>query len=257
MYDPKIGRWISEDPIVFQAADAYLYRYVRNNPVNVIDPSGLQGTNEEGICAEAPEETAVSLKAQKVLGPAAGENGAFVWMVTWDVQPKANKDRGGWVIQHIKMKYNITGKDITERIDGDWYEAWRVEPGTTDVEKPHVPKKLTLEFLKQIDKKTTEVPKYNDIFWHANYGNVDTTGRFVANGEAFYFPDLELPGKFKRNNPDVPGASNLRSIPTEGNAKLIENLFDKNKHSAGVRRRLAAEWKNGGEVKFEPDEEKK
>ncbi len=41
MYDPTIGRWISEDPIGFEAADPNLYRYVGNNPTNATDPSGL------------------------------------------------------------------------------------------------------------------------------------------------------------------------------------------------------------------------
>lgn len=41
MYDPTIGRWISEDPIGFEAADPNLYRYVENNPTNATDPSGL------------------------------------------------------------------------------------------------------------------------------------------------------------------------------------------------------------------------
>ena len=40
-YDCGIGRWISQDPIGFGAGDANLYRYVRNNPVNAVDPSGF------------------------------------------------------------------------------------------------------------------------------------------------------------------------------------------------------------------------
>lgn len=40
-FDPRIGRWLSEDPIGFQAADPNLYRYVGNNPTNATDPSGL------------------------------------------------------------------------------------------------------------------------------------------------------------------------------------------------------------------------
>jgi RHS repeat-associated protein len=31
-YDPVVGRWLSEDPIGFEAADANLYRYVENMP---------------------------------------------------------------------------------------------------------------------------------------------------------------------------------------------------------------------------------
>ena len=39
-YDPTIGRFISEDPIAFDGGDANLYRYVENDPVGAIDPSG-------------------------------------------------------------------------------------------------------------------------------------------------------------------------------------------------------------------------
>ncbi|MBI2807733.1 MAG: RHS repeat-associated core domain-containing protein [Planctomycetes bacterium] len=41
MYDPTIGRWISEDPIEFAGGDTNLYRYVHNGPANFTDPSGL------------------------------------------------------------------------------------------------------------------------------------------------------------------------------------------------------------------------
>ena len=40
-YDPSVGRWMSEDPIGFEAGDANLYRYVGNSPTNWIDPGGL------------------------------------------------------------------------------------------------------------------------------------------------------------------------------------------------------------------------
>jgi hypothetical protein len=43
MYDPKVGRWLSEDPLGFRAGDTNLSRYVSNNPVNMVDPSGLAG----------------------------------------------------------------------------------------------------------------------------------------------------------------------------------------------------------------------
>jgi hypothetical protein len=46
MYDPKPGRWLSQDPIGFDAGDANLYRYVGNNPPNGIDPSGLQSITD-------------------------------------------------------------------------------------------------------------------------------------------------------------------------------------------------------------------
>src|SRR5438105_2734661 len=39
-YDPKAGRWISQDPIGFWGGDANLYRYVGNSPTRYSDPSG-------------------------------------------------------------------------------------------------------------------------------------------------------------------------------------------------------------------------
>ena len=41
-YDPKVGRFISEDPIGFKGGDVNLYVYVGNNPINLIDPLGLK-----------------------------------------------------------------------------------------------------------------------------------------------------------------------------------------------------------------------
>src|SRR5947209_4115396 len=40
MYDPRIGRWLTMDPIGFDAGDPNLYRYVNNNATNLRDPSG-------------------------------------------------------------------------------------------------------------------------------------------------------------------------------------------------------------------------
>jgi RHS repeat-associated protein len=49
-YDAATGRWISQDPIGFDAGDSNLYRYVRNRPDSWIDPSGWfqtsSGTNQ-------------------------------------------------------------------------------------------------------------------------------------------------------------------------------------------------------------------
>ena len=40
-YDPTIGRFISQDPMSFDAGDTNLYRYVGNNPMTFTDPTGM------------------------------------------------------------------------------------------------------------------------------------------------------------------------------------------------------------------------
>jgi RHS repeat-associated protein len=41
-YDPDIGRWTAKDPILFAGGDTDLYGYVLSNPVNCVDPLGLE-----------------------------------------------------------------------------------------------------------------------------------------------------------------------------------------------------------------------
>lgn len=40
-YDPRTGRFLTPDPMLFDPGDTNLYRYVYNDPVNRVDPSGF------------------------------------------------------------------------------------------------------------------------------------------------------------------------------------------------------------------------
>jgi RHS repeat-associated protein len=40
LYNPATGRWMSQDPMGFDAGDSNLYRYVNNAPTDATDPSG-------------------------------------------------------------------------------------------------------------------------------------------------------------------------------------------------------------------------
>jgi RHS repeat-associated protein len=41
-YDASTGRWMSQDPMGFDAGDSNLYRYANNGAINSTDPTGLQ-----------------------------------------------------------------------------------------------------------------------------------------------------------------------------------------------------------------------
>lgn len=50
-YNPTVGRWTAKDPIQFGGGDSNLYGYVLQDPVNLIDSTGLQAT-DDCVCRE-------------------------------------------------------------------------------------------------------------------------------------------------------------------------------------------------------------
>ncbi|MFM6623632.1 MAG: RHS repeat domain-containing protein, partial [Dolichospermum sp.] len=48
-YDANTGRFLSEDPIGFNSEDTNLYRYVKNSPINFIDPNGKEALTIGGV----------------------------------------------------------------------------------------------------------------------------------------------------------------------------------------------------------------
>ncbi len=52
-YDPRVGRWLTEDPTGYSAGDMNLYRYCGNSPVDLVDPSGLCYSGLVGSVASA------------------------------------------------------------------------------------------------------------------------------------------------------------------------------------------------------------
>ncbi len=74
-YDPGIGRFLTHDPL----PGANLYAYVGNNPVNFVDPTGLQGTSDAALAACAAAAvyggTAAAAGAETVVVPVGSAGG--------------------------------------------------------------------------------------------------------------------------------------------------------------------------------------
>jgi RHS repeat-associated protein len=67
-YHPGLGRFMSEDPKLFDAGDYNLFRYCHNDPIDNLDPMGLQDT----VATYSPRETSQLKEAvQEALRQAA------------------------------------------------------------------------------------------------------------------------------------------------------------------------------------------
>jgi RHS repeat-associated protein len=164
-YDPTAGRWISQDPLGFDAGDNNLYRYTKNESVSGTDSSGLFGRFRGGPilrfprfpvrrgpswgCPCPPETTnpspggSIDGNAQKsditistYRGPVYGKWGTYVWGVNFTLKRPADSEDGGWVVQHVIKSKTIVGQEANRL---DYWEAWRVFPGDTDVPKGALP----------------------------------------------------------------------------------------------------------------------
>jgi RHS repeat-associated protein len=54
MYDPTLGRWTTMDPKGFGAGDTDLYRFAGNAPEGEVDPTGLEGSNDQSVFNVSP-----------------------------------------------------------------------------------------------------------------------------------------------------------------------------------------------------------
>jgi RHS repeat-associated protein len=74
-YDASIGRWISKDPILFGGGQGNLFVYVGDDPINLIDPTGLSAASSGAVVGCAAGAAAVGATCA---GVAVGTGGVLV-----------------------------------------------------------------------------------------------------------------------------------------------------------------------------------
>jgi len=145
-YDPRVGRFLTKDPIELAEGDVNLYRYVINNPINLIDPYGLHersywhlhSTNDAGYYA----------LTIPFIGP-------IIYYPPYDRLSPIEQES----IDYHELLHKKYGPFMSER------EVWRKE----------------IEFIqKQIDQLPADDPnkailenwkKLNEEKWNEKYGN--------------------------------------------------------------------------------------
>jgi len=122
-YDAEVGRFISEDPIAFDAGDANLYRYVGNNSGNGTDPWGLaklaHGGNEgDGVYVQYTGSESSSTVYEYKVGYLVNYYG------TWFIRGRNEKGTMTWGSEYISLK---DAKEWAAPLYGldAWPDKWR------------------------------------------------------------------------------------------------------------------------------------
>ena len=115
-YDPETGRWTAKDPIGFLGGDLDLYGYGLNDPVNWIDPLGL----EADPCPPETKEPGVPWWAKPFWTPAAPVVEVWEWERTGTNPPEPWLKAGyvGPVDVYFRNRFHYEQR-------GQWIWEWR------------------------------------------------------------------------------------------------------------------------------------
>jgi RHS repeat-associated protein len=129
-YDPATKRWMSQDPLGFDAGDSNLYRYVFNSPQCNVDPSG------KDIWVEGPSGSEPWGHRSLCIGDPNGEYKSYsfgsVSGAGWDLRAWVgavyeDTEKGGAIISDYYLKCSPeTDKKLQAKYDNmigdeDWY----------------------------------------------------------------------------------------------------------------------------------------
>jgi len=106
-YDPETGRWTTKDPILFFGGSSNLYAYTLEDPVNEVDPDGLQPVNLGGGWTGRIDRFNFGGRASHevhVFDPTGREVGIF--------------GREGWIGKHGFAEAPSIPRDVLNRLNG-------------------------------------------------------------------------------------------------------------------------------------------
>jgi RHS repeat-associated protein len=224
-YDPRTGRWMSQDPLGFDAGDSNLYRYVHNQPTERMDPSGL-----------------IDVKVVEVNAPILGLRGAFAWPVRYKLEDgKASATLGGWIAQHVTMKIRVNGVTPAGFPDQNYWEAFKIDKGGTATSS-YRPGDISARAMRDAGLGRATTIAATD--WFGVNKNFDscTSGTIQFTGEV-YFLDAVPPGALGwKPRPESP-AGNAPSIDvTPMNEKEILAKVMKYAVAGPVPHNITIEW---------------
>ena len=171
------GRFMSRDPLDYDAGDMNLYAYIGDRPTRETDPTGLVRT----------------LQIQNEQGPTPGKCGRMELVIHWLLSEASKK--GGHVIQFITFEWSVKDCDNNSVPNADprtsplrYWEVWPIAADNTQSNEP------------------ARDPSSDTWFWPNNlpWGGNCTKGNVSITAKARFYEALTpLPGNFgfRRNNP--------------------------------------------------------
>ena len=129
-YDPRLGRFLTRDPLGFAAGDPNLYRYVHNDPFDAVDPTGRLATyTATGACDDPLRGLAIFRTAARAGGAAAGlAGGAVTGFFSLGAKLAAGKPVTAWDVVPVALAVPAAVLHIQSVRD-----AWAMKPAARNV----------------------------------------------------------------------------------------------------------------------------
>jgi len=208
MFDPRIGRFLSMDPIGLRGQDLNLFRYVGNSPINNVDPEGLlelkilarQLTGDEEFYEMPPRP----IPGINVIGINEPPSGAFYWPADFVLSEPA--PCGGVIAQRVRF----TLKEGSHSQLQTFWEFWNVKKDERTA-TPLIPLPILFQrtfFRVFNDFDVFRLGKWND--WYAWLGIRPPKPRLIRPGSV----EFEGEAWFVEGNPPsgLPGTATITLI---------------------------------------------